>query len=178
MPIGQILTLGQLPRPTSGASEAGPVCLRKGRVRVTALRLSLESVFIKRANLLRALFAGLIASISAIPSILHSHPFKGGNMKPDKLNVPFTILLKMSTFGFNPASKGLGVVLLEGIQTSNVERFHDGEGLETKVLLPFESIDVAIQQLDPLLESLKTLKETQLREAEEKGVPLSVHLET
>lgn len=99
-------------------------------------------------------------------------------MKPDYIGDTFTKLLKISTYGFNAASKGLGIVLLDTEQTKHVERVHDVEGQRTTFALPFESVDVAIQQLSPLLESLKILKEEQLREAEEKGVPLSVHLET
>lgn len=79
-------------------------------------------------------------------------------MKPDERILPYTILLKVSAFGFNAASEDRGIVLLEGIQTRNVERVHDVEGQRTKVLLPFQTVDEAIQQLEPLLESLKGLK--------------------
>ena len=79
-------------------------------------------------------------------------------MKPDERAMPHVKLLKISTYGFNAASKGLGVVLLEGIQSTNVERVLDVEGQRIKVLLPFQSVDAAVQQIEPLLESLKSLK--------------------
>lgn len=99
-------------------------------------------------------------------------------MKPVYIGDTFTKLLKISTYGFNAASKGRGIVLLDTEQTKHVERVHDVEGQRTTLALPFENVEVAIQQLDPLLESLKQLKAEQLREAEEKGVPLKVHMET
>ena len=79
-------------------------------------------------------------------------------MKKDEQRMPYTKLLKISAYGFNAASKGRGIVLLEAEQTRNVERVHDAEGQRTKVLLPFQSVDEAIQQIEPLLESLKGLK--------------------
>lgn len=80
-------------------------------------------------------------------------------MKSDALGLPHFIMLRIATYGFNAISEGLGIVLVEGIQTDHVERLHDVEGQRTKLMLPFESVDVAIQQLEPLLDHLKSLRD-------------------
>ncbi|MYE91412.1 hypothetical protein F4X33_20725 [Candidatus Poribacteria bacterium] len=58
--------------------------------------------------------------------------------KSDALDLPHFILLRIATYGFNATSEGLGIVLLEGIQTEHVERLHDVEGQRTKLMLPFD----------------------------------------